>query len=726
MQEKVREPVSPGKIAKVPVIMQMDALECGAVCLNMVLSYYGRYVSASRLRKECGVSRDGSSYKSMKIAAESYGLVAAAFELDTEHIKTGARFPAVLLWENKHFVVLRGYRNGTFVINDPAYGEVKLHEERFNESYSGIAMIFIPGPDFVPGGERENISGFIKKKLKGTGQLSAMILITSVILTISGIISPLFSRFFIDYLLPGNVSAAWRPVFFRGFIFLLATRLTVLLIRSIYMLRIKGKISLYSSTSFVWRVLRLPADFFSQRYTADIIGRIGSNDLISARLVETFIPAVLNFASLVFYLGMMLSYSPLMALIGVISVFLNIAVSSAGAGKVRNLARVKQKNRTELSNWEAASVKMLETIKASGAEDYVFENWSGLYAQVSHDAADYREKSVVTGSIPQCLSFFTESLILCMGVGACIKGDWTIGLVSAFNAYLVSFMEPSRELAGFSLSFQWLRLQMEKIADVDNYDTCAGDVSVQYPDEELPFLSGEIDIDNVTFGYNRASDPVIKDFSLHVEPGQSIAFVGGSGCGKSTLAKLILGLYDPWSGKISFDGKTAAQAGRAVFSASVGSVDQTISLFPDTVYNNITMWDRGITYEAAAQAAKDACIYEDIIKCEKGFDTDLLENGKNFSGGQRQRIEIARALAAGPKILVLDEATSSLDAETEGKIISAVKKKKMTKIIISHRLSTVRDCDKIIVFKEGKELDRGTHSELMERCGYYKEMITNE
>ena len=211
-----------------------------------------------------------------------------------------------------------------------------------------------------------------------------------------------------------------------------------------------------------------------------------------------------------------------------------------------------------------------------------------------------------------------------------------------------------------------------------------------------------------------------------MEPGQSIAFVGGSGCGKSTLAKLILGLYDPWSGKISFDGKTAAQAGRAVFSASVGSVDQTISLFPDTVYNNITMWDRGITYEAAAQAAKDACIYEDIIKCEKGFDTDLLENGKNFSGGQRQRIEIARALAAGPKILVLDEATSSLDAETEGKIISAVKKKKMTKIIISHRLSTVRDCDKIIVFKEGKELDRGTHSELMERCGYYKEMITNE
>ena len=269
-------------------------------------------------------------------------------------------------------------------------------------------------------------------------------------------------------------------------------------------------------------------------------------------------------------------------------------------------------------------------------------------------------------------------------------------------------------------------MSAERIADVMNYETAVPEAEIVPAGKKLETLTGLLEIRNLTFGYNRALKPVIDNFSLTVRPGQSIAFVGSSGCGKSTLAKLAIGSYSPWSGEVLYDGRPVNEIERVVFSSSVSFVDQNIALFSDSVLNNITMWDPGITYEEAAQAAKDACIYEDIMRCEYGFQTQLLENGRNFSGGQRQRIELARALAGQPRILVLDEATSALDAETEENIINALKKRNFTTIFISHRLSAIRDCDLIIVFRDGRELDRGTHGELMERCGYYSSMITNE
>ena len=423
---------------------------------------------------------------------------------------------------------------------------------------------------------------------------------------------------------------------------------------------------------------------------------------------------------------MIFVYSPFLTIIGIISVILNLLITYSISKKNSNFLRVKMKNEAEFSNVGINGMQMIESIKSSGAETGYFQKWAGLYANLNNSDVELDKINVLFGQIPEFLSLITSGLILCFGIWFVIKGEWTIGMVSAFISYLERFISPSTNLINSIGSFRELSTSVERIKDVMEYDEVSEITNEIDDDIEYEKLSGKIEIKNVTFGYNLFKEPLINDFSLKINKGDTIAFVGSSGSGKSTITKLLTNLYKPWAGEILFDDKKIDNINKNIFTASVASVDQHISMFPDTIFNNITMWDKSISEDVVSKVSKDAEIYDDIMNCANGFETIMIEEGKNFSGGQRQRIEIARALATEPNILIMDEATSSLDAETENHIIKNIKEKNLTTIMISHRLSIVRDCDLIIVLKNGKELDRGTHQELMNRCSYYAELISNE
>ena len=372
-----------------------------------------------------------------------------------------------------------------------------------------------------------------------------------------------------------------------------------------------------------------------------------------------------------------------------------------------------------------AGVEMIETIKASGAENGFFERWAGYQASVNAQKVKYAKINQYLGMIPSVVSTITGIVVLTLGVWFAMEGTFTVGMIMAFQGVLSSFSAPATTFISAGQTIQEMRTQMERIDDIMLYrdDEC---YKAQGKEDHLTKLKGNIELKNVTFGYSRLSKPVIKDFSLTVKPGERVALVGSSGCGKSTISKLVSGLYQPWNGEILYDGKHLSEIDRDVFTGSLAVVDQEITLFEDTVANNIKMWDDSIEDFEMIMAARDAQMHEEIMRRDGGYNCRIAEGGKDFSGGQRQRLEIARVLAKDPTIVILDEATSALDAKTEFDVVNAIKDRGITCIVVAHRLSTVRDCDKIIVLDDGVAVEQGTHEELYAKGGIYARLISND
>jgi ABC-type bacteriocin/lantibiotic exporter with double-glycine peptidase domain len=430
---------------------------------------------------------------------------------------------------------------------------------------------------------------------------------------------------------------------------------------------------------------------------------------------------------MVFYLAVMLRYSPLLTLVGVLSIVLNLFMSRMISKKRINITRVQMRDEGKLAAATVSGIQMVETIKASGAESSYFRRWADYQASVNAQATNFAKLNRYLGVVPSFVSSFANALILVLGVWLCMRGKFTLGMVTAFQGFLGAFMSPAMELITAGQKIQEMRTQMERVEDVMEYpeDVHFSDVPVS-DEEDYAKLTGEVELKNVTFGYSRLSEPLISDFSLHIRPGGRVALVGASGCGKSTISKLISGLYSPWSGEILFDGKPILEIDRAVFTGSVAVVDQDVVLFEDTIANNIKMWDESIEDFEMIMASRDAQIHDDIMARPGGYQGKISEGGHNLSGGQRQRLEIARALAQDPHIIIMDEATSALDARTEYELVEAVKERGITCVIIAHRLSTIRDCDEIIVLDDGKVAERGTHDELMARNGAYAGLVRSD
>ncbi len=725
-KNKQNVPITKG-VARVPVVMQMEALECGAASLTMILAYYGKWIPLEQVRADCGVSRDGSNARNILKAARSYGLEAKGYRFEPEDLRESGKFPCIIHWNFNHFVVLCGFKGSKVVLNDPAKGNYTVSMETFDNSFTGICLMFEPTESFEPGGRQKSVLAFARKRLVGTGAAVAFVAITTSIVSLIGVIQPAFSRVFMDRLLT-HKNPEWFYPFLGALAFLSILQLAVAFVEARSNYLIQGKLAVVGNTSFMWKVLRMPMEFFSQRMAGDIQQRQEASAAIADILVNTFAPLVLNAVMTIFYLVVMVRYSPILSLIGVASILLNLIMSRVISGKRINITRVQMRDAGKLASSTVAGIEMIETIKASGAETGYFEKWAGYQASVNTQDVRYARLNEYLGLIPNLITELTGIVVLVLGVLFAMRGNFTVGMVMAFQGFLNSFTMPAMTLIDAGQVIQEMRTQMERVEDVMEYPTDVNYENETEAEEDAEYgkLTGAVEMKNVTFGYSRLDEPLIENFNLSLKPGSRVAFVGGSGCGKSTLSKLISGLYQPWSGEILFDGKPMKDIDRSVFTGSLAVVDQDIILFEDTIRNNIKMWDDSIEDFEMILAAKDAQLHSDIMQRDGGYDYVITEGGKDFSGGQRQRMEIARVLAQDPTIIILDEATSALDAKTEYDVVRAIKDRGITCIVVAHRLSTIRDCDEIIVLDHGRVVERGTHEELYAANSYYTQLVSNE
>ena len=723
-RKKIKPTLSSG-VAKVPVVMQLEALECGAAALAMVMAYYGKWVPLEQVRLDCGVSRDGSKAKNILLAARHYGFTAKAFHFGLETIQKKATFPCIIHWNMNHFVVLNGFKGNNAYLNDPARGTVKVTMDEFDASFTGVTMLITPSEDFEPSGKPQSTVAFARKRLIGAGAAVAFVMLTTAIGYLFGIANSVTSRIFMDRLLTG-VNKDWLYPFILVLILLAAIQLVVSWAQAIYSLKINGKMAVIGSTTYMWKVLRLPMAFFSQRLAGDIQGRLSLNSAIAGTLVNTFAPILLNTVMMVFYLVLMLRQSPLLTLIGLVTLVLNVIMSRIISNKRINITRVQMRDAGKLEAATASGIEMIETIKASGAENGFFQKWAGYQASVNAQNVKAMKTNQFLGMIPAFFSTLANYAVLMLGVWMTMQGRFTLGAVLMFQGFLSSFMSPAMTLVSAGQTIQEMRTQMERVEDVMEYPEDEAVAEHELEVTELNKLRGNLELKNVTFGYSRLEEPLIRDFSLSLKTGQRVALVGASGCGKSTVSKLVSGLYQPWSGEILFDGKPRAAYPRDVMVGSLAVVDQDIILFEDTVANNIKMWDQSIQDFEMILAARDAQIHDDVTRLPGGYQHKLTSGGKNLSGGQRQRLEIARVLAQDPVIIIMDEATSALDARTEYEVVNAIRERGITCIVIAHRLSTVRDCDEIIVLDHGTVVERGAHEELMKLDGVYADLVANE
>ena len=724
---KINSPVTKG-VAKVPVVMQLEALECGAASLTMILAYYGKWVPLEQVRAECGVSRDGANAKNIALAAQRYGFKVEGYRRTPATIREKGTFPCIIHWNFCHFVVLTGFRGNYACINDPAKGAVRVPMEDFDKAFTGVTINLVPGEQFEPSGKRKSTLEFAAKRLTGAKTAVIFVVMTSIISYVFKMINPVMTRVFLDRILSGT-NSGWLG----GFLWIMCGLAGVQLIaawgQTVYSLKINGKMAIIGSSTYIWKVLRMPMEFFSQRMAGDIQQRQQQSETIAGTLINTLAPLVLNTLMMVFYLVIMLRYSLLLSLVGISTILLNLILSRVISEKRMNLTRIQMRDSGRLMGTTAAGIESIETIKASGAENGFFRKWAGYQASVNTQTIKFSRVQQYLGSVPQLLNSLSNYTVLILGVWLCMQGRFTLGGVMAFQGFLASFTAPAMTLIEAGQTMQEMRTDMERIDDVMEYPSDKNVVRNDPPAEEgqrLRKLRGGLELKNVTFGYSKLAPPLITDFSMTLKPGSRVAFVGTSGCGKSTLSKLISGLYNPWEGEILFDGKRREEIPRSVMTGSVAVVDQDIILFEDTIANNIKMWDDSIQDFEMVLAARDAQLHEDIMRREGGYEYKLTSGGRDLSGGQRQRMEIARVLAQDPAIIILDEATSALDAKTEFDVVNAIRERGITCIVIAHRLSTIRDCDEIIVLQRGKVVERGTHDELIAKGGAYTDLVTNE
>lgn len=709
------------KLAKVPQVMQMEVVECGAASLTMILAHYGKWLPLEEVRAACGVSRDGSSAKMILQAARNYGLDAKGFRMSPEALE--GKQPAIIHWNFEHFVVFRGFdRKGRACINDPGIGPVKWPMEEFRKHYTGVCLTFEPTEKFEKGGQQTSILSYMKKNLNGVSEAFWLTFSFALMGAFVALLSPLFTRIFLDEILSGK-NADWVKWFFIGMGALAVFQFFVVLLQSRYTKRVAGALALKSNKDYLRHLLRLPMSYFAMRHVGDLQQRMHLNQEITNSLIEVLAPQVINIGLLVLYLFLMFSYSFWLTIIGFVAAGVNLAIVHYFANLRINLIRSMEQSEGQYFSATISCIDNMESIKAAGAETGFFKYWSGLWAHKFNVNANADKQQAQMALLPVMANALCSVAVLVLGAYLILQGDLTVGMLMAFQGFMGSFLAPVNELVNGSQKIVEMRSQMERVEDVMKYPE-------DHRDSEKEILQGKLggllEMKHVTFGYSPIQPPLIEDFNLRVEPGHSVALVGPSGCGKSTLAKLISGLYKPWSGEILFDGRPIESIPNEELTNSVAVIDQNVVLFDDTIAQNLRMWDPSIEDFTLMMACNDAEIRADIVSRPEGFDTKIVKGGQNFSGGQRQRFEIATALAREPIVLIMDEATSALDPKTEDEVMKRIRSMGPTQIIVAHRLSTIRDCDEIIVMDQGKILQRGRHEELIAQEGFYQKLMKSE
>ena len=722
-RERIRQFFAGKERVKVPTVLQMEATECGAASLAMVLAYYGRWLPLEFLRQECGVTRDGSNADNLLKAARRQGCVAKAFAGRSEVLRK-KEFPLILFWEFNHFLVLEGFQGNTVFLNDPAMGRRTVTWDEFLTSYTGVYMKITPAENFKPEGEPYSIVKTVAAKLREDKWALTFLMVVGLCMIIPGLAIPVMGQIFIDDVfslkhadwIVNLLNAMFGTMILLGI--LTAMRATALTYW-------QKKLTIADSSGFFWHVLRLPVTFFQQRFAADIASRIQFNESTAEVLSNQAATALLDLLVALFYLLLLFQYSVPLTLIGISISIVDIFVFLYMRRRQTDLIMRIQQDASKAYGVLMSGLMMVESIKANGSEGDLFAKWAGYAAKATVATQEMKLWAMKVKLLPLLLGGLNTALIMTVGGFSIMEGIMTAGIYMAFNNLIGKFHEPVQKLLSLGNVLQDTEMQMRRLDDVRRYKTD----SLNYPgdDQVISFkgnrLSGELTLKDVNFGYSPLDPPLIEHFNLHLEPGRWAAVVGSSGSGKSTLAKLVAGLYEEWSGEVLFDGVKRREIPRPVIVNSLASVDQDVFQITGTVRDNITMFDKSVPSADVVQAAQDACIHEDIMRLPGGYEAEVAEGGLNFSGGQRQRLEIARALACNPSLLILDEATSAIDPMTEQKCLENIRRRGCTCLIVAHRLSTIRDADEIIVLERGKVAERGTHRELIAHDGPYRRLI---
>ncbi|MDQ0994520.1 NHLP family bacteriocin export ABC transporter peptidase/permease/ATPase subunit [Streptomyces sp. V3I7] len=719
-------PVGKAKTVRTPTVLQMEAVECGAASLSMVLGHYGRHVPLEELRIACGVSRDGSRASNLLKAARSYGLTAKGMQMDLAALAE-VTSPAILFWEFNHYVVYDGMgrrfgRRGVY-INDPAKGRRFVPIEEFDGSFTGVVLTLEPGENFERGGRRPGVLGAMPARLRGTAGTMPAAVLASLLLVAVGAALPALSRTYIDMFLIGGQTSL-LSVLFASMGTCVALTLVLTWLQQANLLRGRLISSTLSSARFLRHLLRLPVTFFSQRSPADLVQRLQSNDAVAETLARDLAAAGVDAIVVVLYAVLLYTYDPQLTAIGIGVALLNV-VAMRFVIRLRATRTAKLRADTaRLTNTSYTGLQLIETMKATGGEDGYFRKWAGQHAATLEEQQRLGVPSAWLGVVAPTLATFNSALILWIGGLRAVEGHISVGLLVAFQALVVRFTAPITRLNGVAGRIQDFAADVARLKDVENFQadplySRAGSGS----GDSTRRLHGHVELENISFGYSPLDKPLLTNFDLTVGPGQQVALVGGSGSGKSTVSRLISGLYAPWEGVIRIDGQRLEDIPRGALASSVSFVDQEVFLFEGSVRDNVALWDPSIPDEAVVDALRDAALYDVVMRRPGGIQSKVEQDGRNFSGGQRQRLEIARALVRRPSILVLDEVTSALDAETELVVMDNLRRRGCACVVIAHRLSTVRDSDEIVVLQHGTIVERGRHDELVARGGAYAALV---
>jgi NHLM bacteriocin system ABC transporter peptidase/ATP-binding protein len=713
-----------GPIKRTPTVLQMEAVECGAAALAMILAYYGAWIPLEQLRVACGVSRDGSKASNIVKAARGLGLAAKGFRKEPSTLHE-LPMPCIIHWNFNHFVVLEGIDGDRVSINDPAMGRRQIGSVELDLAFTGVVLAMEPTDAFRKIGTKPKGLRLLMRELRGSRGPVALVIAVSLALIIPGIVIPGFTKVFVDEVLIQNTRSWLVPLLIGMGVTALFRAVTTGLQQSL-LLRLQTKLAVVMVSRFLWHVMSLPMDFFAQRHAGDIATRVATNEQISRLLSGGVVANTLSLTSLVFFAAAMAAYDVLLASIVVGMSLLNVAALKMIGQRREDLSRSLALERGKLVGSTISAVRTIETLKASGLEDEAFGHWAGIQAKTLNAEQELGVSSNLLDTLPTLLSGLTSAAVLGIGGLRVIEGSLTLGGLVAFQSLMASFTGPIATLVNQVGSFQTIKGGLERLEDVYNYPLDDATLTAAPATSFPPKLAGRIELSNIEFGYSILEPPLITELSISIEPGKRVALVGPSGSGKSTLGRLICGLYKPWSGEIRIDGWTLPEIPREVFANSITYVDQDIFLFEGSARDNITLWDSTVPEPEISQALKDAAIHEEIATRVGNYDCYVGEGGTNFSGGQRQRIEIARALVTNPSIIVLDEATAALDPITEKAIDDHIRRRGCTCVIIAHRLSTIRDCDEIIVLRQGKIVERGTHEQLVAQQGTYAQLVTQQ
>ncbi len=716
------EPQKPARRVATPTILQMEAVECGAASLAMILAHHGRIVPLEELRVECGVSRDGSKASNIVKAAERYGLTAKGFKREPQALRF-MKPPMILHWNFNHFVVLDGFSRKGVHLNDPARGPVTLTGQELDEAFTGVVLTFQPTERFSRGGEGPSLLAALRRRLSGTRAALAFVIMAGLALVLPGLVGATSPRVFVDQVIVRGLKSWAGPLT----IAMLAAAVFIGALNRLqqrYLLRLESRLSLAGSGQFVWHVLRLPIRFFTQRFAGDIAARVMLNDKVSRLLSGDLANTMVSLVVIGFYGVMLFKFDVTLSIIGVATALLNLLALRYFSRRQLVLTQRLGRDRGAMMGAAMGALRTIDTLKATGRESDFFARWAGYQAKAAGAELQIQLPGILLSVIPPFLVAVNSALILGIGGARIMDGRLTVGMLIAFQALLFAFLGPFNQMVALGTTVEEVKADMTRLDDVLRAERDPGTDNDAPVEAGSAKLSGAIEVRGISFGYSPREPPLIEDLSLTLKPGSRVALVGGSGSGKSTVARIVAGLERPWTGEVLFDGLPRHEIPRAILIQSLAVVDQEICLFGDDIRNNITLWDGTLNDADLTAAVRDACLSEDLAARAGGLSAAVEESGRNFSGGQRQRLEIARALAMNPTILVLDEATSALDPTTEKIVDDNIRRRGCTCLMVAHRLSTIRDCDEILVMDRGKIVQRGTHAEMIDMPGPYRTLIS--